>query len=157
MTVKSACAALATLGGLLFTTTAYAFGGACTLNPILVTGTYGFAGQGVATMASLFAPVGPVVQSGTVTQSFTGQSGATITGKWSVALTQNDSSGSRNVQFGGTFQVNVTTCQSDFYLTTPVQLATPAFHVVFVDNGNALRTVSLIPDLFIAYTTAEKL
>ena len=158
---KTTCASivLSALGGFLLASPAYATGtGACSLNAKSASGTYGFAGEGAATANTQFAPAGAVVQSGTVTQAVTSVSGQTLSGTWSVTLTQNDSSGYHaNVQFGGHFQANASTCQGDFYVDAPVKLTNPAFHVVFVDDGDGLRTVSLIPDLFLDYPTARKL
>ncbi|GEM_PF-5363539 len=147
------------LGSALFSTAALADGGACKLTAAEASGTWGFASEGVATQNSQFAPQGAVVQAGTVTHvASPPDKGGTISGTWSVTLTQNDSAGVHsNVQFGGTFQVSKDTCQGDFYVTQPAALKQPAFRIVFVNGGDELRTISLIPNLFLSYPTARKL
>ena len=54
---------------------AHAAAGRCDLSKTKVSGTYGFAAQGVATGENPFAPVGPFAQSGTVTSTATAQGG----------------------------------------------------------------------------------
>lgn len=164
MSLSTTCRTAALLGGLLFSTAALADNGSCNLTPAEINGTYGFAGVGVATQNTPFAPQGPIVQSGTVTHVVTGTRampgtvGNTFSGTWNVTLTQNDSSGIHsNVQFSGTFQVSGVTCQSDFYVTSPASLPTPAFHVVFVNGGTEVRTISTILNLYIEYAPAHKL
>ena len=132
--------------------------GKCTLNAHKVSGTYGYAAQGVATADTDFVPIGPFAQAGTVTQVATTEDASTINGTWSVSLSQNDSKGyTPNVSFGGKFQVNKTSCSGDFFITTPVTITPPAFHVVFVADGRAVRTIALLPNLIISYSTATKL
>ena len=143
------------LGSALFSTAALADNGSCNLTKAEASGTWGFASEGVATQSSQFAPQGAVVQAGTVTHVVTGQSGQTLSGTWNVTLTQNDAAGVHsNVQFGGTFQASTVTCQGDFYVTS---LKQPAFHIVFVNSGDELRTIDLIPNLFLSFPTARKL
>ena len=138
--------------------TAQAANGACTLNANRASGIYGYATQGVATGANPFVPVGPFAQAGTATLAAQREDASTLTGTWSVSLAQNDASGyTPDVTFGGTFQVDRTTCSGDFYVTTPVQIAQPAFHVVFVANGDEIRSIALIPNLILSYSTAKKL
>ncbi len=137
---------------------AQAADGSCKLNANKASGTYGYATQGIATGANPFVPVGPFAQAGTVTLDAEREDASTLTGTWGVSLYQNDSSGYRaNVTFGGTFQVSKTSCSGDFYLTTPVQIAQPSFHVVFVGDGDEVRTIALIPNLIVSYSTAKKL
>lgn len=138
--------------------TAEAANGTCTLNASKASGTYGYATQGVATGANPFVPVGPFAQAGTVTLAAERDGASTLTGTWSVSLSQNDANGyTPNVSFGGTFQVSKATCSGDFYLTQPAQLPQPAFHVVFVGDGDEVRTIALIPNLIVSYSTAKKL
>lgn len=133
-------------------------GGACRLSAARASGTYGYATQGIATGANLFVPVGPFAQAGTVTLAAEREDTSTLTGTWSVSLTQNDANGvTPNVSFGGVFQVSKASCSGDFYLTKPVQLGQPTFHVVFVADGEEVRTIALIPNLFVSYSTAKKL
>jgi hypothetical protein len=103
-----------------------------------------------------FAPAGEFVQSGTVTHNPAAVSSSTISGTWNVVLDQNDTSRvpKTGVTFGGTFTVDRSTCGGDFALTGA---STPAFHVIFVNMGSELRTISLIPGLYISYDTAEAL
>lgn len=152
---QNVCRLAILLGSALFSTVALADNSACKLTPAKASGTWGFASEGVATQSSTFAPQGAVVQAGTVTHLVTGQSGQTLTGTWNVTLTQNDSAGIHsNVQFGGNFQVSTVTCQGDFFIPS---LKQPAFHIVFVNDGDELRTIALIPNLFLSYPTARKL
>jgi hypothetical protein len=133
-------------------------GGACRLNAAKASGTYGYATQGIATGANPFVPVGPFAQAGTVTLAAEREDASALTGTWSVSLTQNDANGvTPNVSFGGVFQVSKASCSGDFYLTTPLRIAQPAFHVVFVADGEEVRTIALIPNLFVSYSTAKKL
>ena len=132
--------------------------GVCRLNAAKASGTYGYATQGIATGANPFAPVGPFAQAGTVTLAAEREDASTLTGTWGVSLYQSDASGvTPNVTFGGVFQVSKTSCSGDFYLTTPVQIAQPAFHVVIVADGDEVRTIALIPNLIVSYSTAKKL
>ncbi|MGI4793929.1 MAG: hypothetical protein ACRYF2_11515 [Janthinobacterium lividum] len=152
---QNVCRLAILLGTALFSTAALADNGTCKLTPAEASGTWGFASEGVATQSSTFAPQGAVVQAGTVTHQVTGQSGQTLSGNWNVTLTQNDSAGVHsNVQFGGTFQASTVTCQGDFYVSS---LKQPAFHIVFVNGGDELRTIALIPNLFLSFPTARKL
>lgn len=152
----TAIAAAACFG--LFAASAHAERGRCDLNARKASGTYGFAVQGEAIGANPFVPVGPFSQAGTVTLVARKQAASTITGTWSVRLAQNDSSGyTPNVSFGGTFQVDRTNCSGDFFVTTPVPIAQPAFRVVFVDDGEEVRTIAAIPKLIVSYSTAKKL
>ena len=144
--------------------TVEAANGACTLNANKASGTYGYATQGVATGDNPFlVPIGPFAQAGTVTLAAQRDGASTLTGTWSVRLSQNDAHGyTPDVSFGGTFQVSKATCSGDFYLTTPVQIAQPSFplpsfHVVFVADGDEVRTTALIPNLIVSYSTAKKL
>ncbi len=128
------------------------------LNANKASGTYGYATQGVATGDNPFVPVGPFAQAGTVTLAAQREDASTLTGTWSVSLYQNDASGyTPNVTFGGMFQVSKVTCSGDFFVTAPVQIAQPSFHVVFVADGDEVRTIALIPNLIVSYSTAKKL
>ncbi len=132
--------------------------GTCKLNANKASATYGYATQGVATGDNPFVPVGPFAQAGTVTLAAQREDASTLAGTWSVSLDQNDASGyTPNVTFGGTFQVSKATCSGDFFVTAPVQIAQPSFHVVFVADGDEVRTVALIPNLIVSYSTAKKL
>jgi hypothetical protein len=132
--------------------------GACTLNAKKASGTYGYATQGVATGPNAFVPVGPFAQAGTVTLVAEQEDASTLTGTWSVSLAQNDAGGyTPNVAFGGTFQVSKENCSGDFFVTTPAPIAQPSFHVVFVGDGEEVRTIALIPNLIVSYSTAKKL
>ncbi len=155
---KTLAVSVAMLGySVLYSAVAQAANGVCNLNAGKVSGTYGYAAQGVATGNSAFAPVGPFAQAGIVTQVARKEDASTLSGNWAVSLSQNDASGYKpHVTFGGTFEVNKVSCSGDFYLTSPVTLAQPAFHVVFVSDGDEVRTVALIPNLIVAYTTAKK-
>ncbi len=159
MVTTTVCRLAILLGSALLSTAALADNGSCKLTAAEASGTWGFASEGVATQSSQFAPQGAVVQAGTVTHvASPADRGGTISGTWSVTLTQNDSAGFHsNVQFGGTFQVSKDTCQGDFYVTQPTVLKQPAFHIVFVNGGDELRTISLLPNLFLSYPTARKL
>jgi hypothetical protein len=155
-------AGAAVLVSFIFASTTYAANGTCALNARRASGTYGYATEGVATGTNPFVPPGPFSQAGTVTltaqQEDTSTPTGTLTGTWSVSLAQNDASGvTPNVTFGGTFQVSKATCSGDFYLTMPLQIAQPAFHVVFVGDGDEVRTIALIPNLIVSYSTAKKL
>jgi hypothetical protein len=137
---------------------AQAANGTCTLNASKASGTYGYASQGVATGTNPFVPVGPFAQAGTATLDAEQEDASSLTGTWSVSLSQNDANGyTPNVTFGGTFQVSKATCSGDFFVTNPVQIAEPSFHVVFVADGNEIRTTALIPNLIVSYSTAKKL
>ncbi len=137
---------------------AQASGGACKLNANKASGTYGYATEGVATGANPFVPVGPFAQAGTVTLEAEQEDGSTLTGTWSVSLDQNDANGyTPDVTFGGTFQVSKASCSGDFYVTTPEPIVQPSFHVVFVADGNEVRTIALIPNLIVSYSNAKKL
>jgi hypothetical protein len=136
----------------------HAADGRCTLTASKVSGTYGYAAQGVATGANPFVPVGPFAQAGTATLAARREDASTLTGTWSVSLAQNDANGyTPDVTFGGSFQVDRTTCSGDFYVTTPVQITQPAFHIVFVANGDEIRSIALIPNLILSYDTVKKL
>jgi hypothetical protein len=149
---------VATLASFILAGAAHAANGTCTLNANKASGTYGYATEGVATGQNPFAPPGPFSQAGTVTLAANSEDTTTITGTWSVSLDQNDASGvTQGVAFGGTFQVGKATCSGDFYVVQPVQLAHPAFHVVFVGDGDEVRTIALIPNLIVSYSTAKKL
>jgi hypothetical protein len=156
---KSFGASLTALAwSMLCVAAAQAANGACTLNANKASGTYGYATQGVATGANPFVPVGPFAQAGTVTLDAEREDASTLVGTWSVSLSQNDASGyTPDVSFGGTFEVSKATCSGDFYLTKPVQIAQPSFHVVFVGDGEEVRTIALIPNLIVSYSTAKKL
>jgi hypothetical protein len=81
-----------------------------------------------------------------------------LTGTWSLSMAQNDSSGyTPNVSFGGNFQVDRTTCSADFFVTTPMQIAEPAFHGVFVNGGEEVRAIAAIPKVIVSYSTVRKL
>lgn len=156
--MKLASIAAAACFGLFAAAPVHAERGGCDLDARKASGTYGYAVQGEATGANPFVPVGPFSQAGTVTLVAEVQTASTITGTWSVSLAQNDSNGyTPNVSFGGNFQVDRTTCSGDFYVTMPVQIALPAFHVIFVDNGEEVRTIAAIPKLIVSYSTAKKL
>ena len=138
--------------------TAGAADGVCNLNASKASGTYGYATEGIATGSNPFAPVGPFAQGGTVTLNAEGGNASILTGEWSVSLYQNDANGyTPDVTFGGTFQVSKETCSGEFYVNAPVQIAQPSFHVVFVANGDEVRTVALLPNLIVSYSTAKKL
>ena len=142
----------------LFAAPAHSERGGCNLNARKASGTYGFAVQGQAVGANPFVPVGPFSQAETVTLVARTEAASTIAGIWSVNLAQNDSSGyTPNVSFGGVFQVDKASCSGDFFVTTPAQIAQPAFRVVFVDDGEEVRTIAAIPNLIVSYPTAKKL
>jgi hypothetical protein len=132
--------------------------GECHADANSVSTTYGFAAQGVATADTAFAPAGPFAQAGTATQLATSQTSKTISGTWSVELGQNDTHGyTPDVAFGGTFQIDRATCTGEFYVTTPVALTAPAFHVVVVADGDEVRVISAIPNLIVAYVSPKRL
>lgn len=156
--MRPASIAAAACFSLVAAVPAHAERGGCDLDARKASGTYGYAVQGEAIGTNPFVPVGPFSQAGTVTLVARAQTTSTITGTWSVSLAQNDSNGyTPNVSFGGDFQVDRTTCSGEFYVTTPVQITQPAFHVVFVDDGKEVRTIAAIPKLIVSYSTAKKL
>lgn len=160
MRSKPIGAGAAMLASLILASTAHAANGTCTLNANRASGTYGFAAEGVATGANPFVPVGPFSQAGTVTQTVRREDASTLVGTWSVSLTQHDASGvTPNVTFGGIFQISKATCGGDFYVTTPASAASaqPSFHVILVSDGDEVRTIALIPNLIVSYSTAKKL
>ena len=144
--------------GLLASASAHAADGRCDLNARRVSGTYGFAAQGVATGANPFAPVGPFAQSGTVTSTARAESARTIRGGWTATLAQNDAQGYKpEVTFGGTFEIDKRTCGGDYFLELPSAGRELAFRVIVVDEGNEVRTISAIPNLIVAYVSAKRL
>jgi hypothetical protein len=137
---------------------AHAAGGRCDLNAKKVSGTYGFAAQGVATGENPFAPVGPFAQGGTVTSTATAEKGATIRGEWSATLAQNDASGYKpEVTFGGTFVIDKRTCAGDYFVKPASGKPVLAFHVIEVGGGEEVRTISALPNLIVAYVSAKRL
>jgi hypothetical protein len=129
----------------------------CDLNARKVSGTYGFAAQGTATGSNPFAPVGPFAQSGTVTLTAQGETARAVTGRWVATLAQNDADGYKpGVTFGGTFTTDKSTCGGDFSVTSPAG-SVLAFRVIFVAGGREVRTISAIPNLIVAYSTAKRL
>ena len=137
---------------------AHAASGRCNLNAKKVSGTYGFAAQGVATGENPFAPVGPFAQSGTVTSNATTENGGTIRGEWSATLAQNDASGYKpEVTFGGTFVIDRRTCAGDYFVKPASGKPVLAFHVIEVGGGEEVRTISALPNLIIAYVSAKRL
>ena len=137
---------------------AHAADGRCDLNMRKVSGTYGFAAQGVATGENPFAPAGPFAQSGTVTSTATAESSATIRGEWSATLAQNDASGYKpEVTFGGTFVIDKRTCAGDYFVKPPSGKPVLAFHVIEVGGGEEVRTISALPNVIVAYVSAKRL
>jgi hypothetical protein len=137
---------------------AHAAGGRCDLNTKKVSGTYGFAAQGVATGKNPFAPIGPFAQSGTVTSTATTEGDATIRGRWSATLAQNDASGYKpEVTFGGTFVIDKRTCAGDYFVKLGSGKPVLGFHVIEVGGGEEVRAISAIPGLVIAYVSAKRL
>jgi hypothetical protein len=135
---------------------AFAGEGVCNLDASHIKGTYGFSAHGISDGNNPFAPAGDFVQSGTETNNATTVTKSTISGTWNVVLDQNDTSRvpKTDVTFGGTFTVDRSTCAGDFTLTGA---STPAFHVIFVNMGSEVRTISVIPGLYISYDTAKML
>jgi hypothetical protein len=137
---------------------AHAADGRCDLNARKVSGTYGFAAQGVATGANPFAPIGPFAQSGTVTSTARAEGARTIRGSWTATLAQNDAQGYKpEVTFGGTFEIDKRTCGGDYVLRSPGAGREPAFRVIVVDDGEEVRTISALPNLIVAYASARRL
>jgi hypothetical protein len=137
---------------------AHAADGRCDLNARKVSGTYGFAAQGVATGANPFAPIGPFAQSGTVTSTARAEGARTIRGSWTATLAQNDAQGYKpEVTFGGTFEIDKRTCGGDYFLGSPGAGREPAFRVIVVDDGEEVRTISALPNLIVAYLSAKRL
>jgi hypothetical protein len=142
---------------------AWALNGTCVLTPLQVAGTHGFAAAGTALANTAFAPAGPFAQAGTITHAVDLVNLSVIIGRWSVTLTQTDSSGqAKVVQFGGNYTLDTKTCVGDLTLTSPAPLAAIAgnnivFREILVSNGDELRTIALIPNLIIGYTSAKKL
>jgi hypothetical protein len=135
---------------------AHAADGRCNLNARKVSGTYGFAAQGVAIGANPFAPIGPFAQSGTVTSTARAEGARTIRGSWTATLAQNDAQGYKpEVTFGGTFEIDKRTCGGDYFLGSPG--GAPAFRVIIVDDGEEVRTISALPNLIVAYLSAKRL
>lgn len=147
----------------MVSSSAWALNGTCVLTPLQVTGTHGFAATGTALANTAFAPVGPFAQAGTITHTVDSVNFSAIVGRWSVTLTQTDSSGqAKVVQFGGNYTLDTKTCTSDLTLTSPAPLAAVignnlVFREIWVSNGDELRTIALIPNLIISYTSAKKL
>jgi hypothetical protein len=110
--------------------------------------------------AIFLPPTGSTV-SGTETNNPTTVTSSTISGTWNVVLDQNDTSGvHQDVTFGGTFTITRSTCAGDFSVTEVNHTPTPsmlAFHVIFVNMGSEVRTISVIPGLYISYDTAKML
>ena len=142
---------------------AFAGAGGCNLDARHIQGTYGFSAHGTSDGNNPFAPAGDFVQSGTETNNPTAVTRSTISGTWNVVLDQNDTSRvpKTGVTFGGTFTVDRSTCAGDFTVTdvnnNMIQPPILAFHVIFVNMGSEVRTISLIPGLYISYDTAEAL
>jgi hypothetical protein len=140
---------------------AFAGEGVCNLDASHIKRTYGFSAHGISDGNNPFAPAGDFVQSGTETNNPTTATRSTISGTWNVVLDQNDTSGVKTgVTFGGTFTVDRSTCAGDFYVTDVNNMPTPsmlAFHVIFVNLGSEVRTISLIPGLYVSYDTAKAL
>lgn len=137
---------------------AQAADGRCDLNARKVSGTYGFAAQGVAIGANPFAPVGPFAQSGTVTSTARAEGDRTIRGSWTATLAQNDAQGYKpEVTFGGTFAIDKRTCGGDYFLGSASAGRGPAFRVIVVDDGEEVRTISALPNLIVAYVSAKRL
>jgi hypothetical protein len=140
---------------------AFAGSGVCNLDASHIKGTYGFSAHGTSDGNNAFAPAGDFVQSGTETNNPSTVTSSTISGTWNVVLDQNDTSGvHQDVTFGGTFTVTRSTCTGDFSVTEVNHTSTPsmlAFHVIFVNMGSEVRTISVIPGLYISYDTAKML
>lgn len=142
---------------------AWALNGTCVLTPLQVAGTHGFAATGTALSSNPFAPPGPFAQAGTINHTVDTVNFNAIIGRWSVTLTQTDTSGqAKLVQFGGNYSLDTKTCTSDLTLTSPAPLAAIfgnnlVFREIWVSNGDELRTIALIPNLIISYTSAKKL
>ena len=136
---------------------AHAADGRCDLNARKVSGTYGYAAQGVAIGANPFAPIGPFAQSGTVTSTARSEGARTIRGSWTATLAQNDTQGYKpEVTFGGTFEIDKRTCGGDYFLGVARRRRT-AFRVIVVDDGEEVRTISALPNLIVAYLSAKRL
>ena len=139
-------------------TSAHAADGKCNLNARKVSGTYGFAAQGVATGANPLVPVGPFVQAGIVTSTAQSEGARMIRGIWTTTFAQNDAQGYKpEVTFGGTFAIDNRTCSGDYFLGSPPASSAPAFRVIVVDDGDEVRTISAVPNVIIAYTSAKRL
>ena len=147
----------------MISSSAWALNGTCVLTPLQVAGTHGFAATGTALANTAFAPAGPFTQAGTITHVVDAATLSAISGRWSVTLTQTDTSGQvKLVQFGGNYTLDTKTCTSDLTLTSPAPLAATVgknlvFREIWVSNGDELRTIALIPNLIIGYTSAKKL
>ena len=160
---RSLATAAAAAAFTMTASSAWALNGTCVLTPLQVAGTHGFAATGTALANTAFAPAGPFTQAGTITHAVDSATFGAITGRWSVTLTQTDTSGqAKVVQFGGNYRLDTKTCTSDLTLTSPAPLAAIVgnnlvFREIWVANGDELRTIALIPNLIIGYTSARKL
>ena len=80
-----------------------------------------------------------------------------ITGRWVASLVQNDADGYKpEVTFGGTFTTDSRPAVAISSVSSPAG-SVLAFRVIFVDGGREVRTISAIPNLIVAYASAERL
>ena len=125
---------------------------ACHIRPYELLNSFSFSASGTNTgniaVASLI-PVGAFSQVGTATGTSATQSGNTITGKWSVTITQNDTSGKLSTYTkAGSYTLDATTCTGDFSWDG----VGVVFRATFVKDATEFKSIASLPGVIIAYT-----
>ena len=124
--------------------------GVCTIRPSDLLATFGFSASGtILASNALNATAGPFAQVGAATGLTATQKANIISGKWTVTITQNDSTGKVSTNtFPGTYTVDTNTCTGDFSWNA---LNAVVFRAVFVKDAKQFNSVSVLPGVIIAY------
>ena len=123
--------------------------GGCNIHPSDLLASFGFSATGTNLAANALIPAGPFAQVGTATGTSATQNGNSISGRWTVTISQNDSSGKFTTHtFVGNYSVDEATCTGDF---TWDNIGT-VFRATFVNHAKEFKSVSTLPGVIIAYT-----
>ncbi len=124
--------------------------GVCNLRPSDLLASFAFSSTGTNLTANALIPAGPFSQVGTATGTTATQSGDTISGRWTVTITQNDSSGKVTTKtFPGSYSVSTDTCTGNF--SWDALSGATVFQATFVNHAKEFKSVSTLPGVIIAY------
>ena len=125
--------------------------GACNIHPSDLLASFAFASTGTNLTANALIPAGPFSQVGTATGTSATLSGEKITGRWTVTISQNDTSGKFTTNtYVGNYTVNTSTCTGDFSWDI-LPAGTIVFRATFVNFAKQFKSVSALPGVIISY------
>ncbi len=124
--------------------------GVCNLHTSDLLASFAFSSTGTNLTANALIPAGIFSQVGTATGTTATQSGETISGRWTVTITQNDTSGKVTTKtYPGSYTVNTETCTGSF--SWDILSGATVFQATFVNHAKEFKSVSTLPGVFIAY------